>query len=415
MIKAVKVRLYPTSSQKLLIDKTIGCARFIYNQMLAERIKVYNDLKDDKDLLYKYNYKTEKDYKSEFEFLEEVSSRALQQSRGDLSIAYKNFFRRIKCKKEKGGFPKFKSKKKAKLSYREPQVGKSIEIKDNKLKLLKLSWVKIKGLSFVIDSESIKNVTVSKTKSGKYFASVCYEKENKVKQRKFDNIIGVDLGLKDFAVCSNGEVITGIKGYFKILNKKIDKQNKHLSRKIYGSKNYEKALLKLNRLYEYRTNFLNHFQWALVNKLCNENQVIVIEDLAVRNMIKNRKLSKAIHNVNWSSFITKLKQKAEEYGSKIVVVDRFFPSSKICSSCGKIKEDLTLADRTYKCVCGNELDRDLNASINLRKLFLAKNNLSLEYNDYNCGERLNPRKIIYNFAGTFEEAIKNEVNECNIC
>ena len=420
-IKAIKVQIYPNLKQKETIDKTIGCSRFIYNQMLAERINVYEELKDDKEKLYKYKYKTEKEYKQEFTFLKEASSRALQQARNDLDVAYKMFYKRVKSKKDKVGFPKFKSKKKCKLSYREPQLKgndkqkPAIEIIGNKIKLLKLGNVRFSGFKGTIKSSDICNVTITKSKSGKYFASIAYYSIPKIKVRTDNKVIGIDLGLKDFVTISDGRQIKGIQEEFKAINKKIDKQNQHLSRKTYGSKNYENCKIKLNRIYEYRTNFLNHFQWSLANYLLRDSSVVVIEDLAVKNMIKNRKLSKAIHNINWSSFITKLKQKSEEYGSKIVVADRFFPSSKMCSKCGALKSDLTLADRTYKCSCGNELDRDLNASINLRNLFLLENNLSLEYNDYNCGERLNPRKIVYNFAGTFEEAIKNEIDECNIC
>ena len=403
--KAFKVRLYPNQSQTELIDKTFGCSRFLWNQMLAERISVYEDLKDDNDTLYAYKYKTEKEYKQEFEFLKEVPSRALQQVRVDLDKAYKNFFRRIK-KGQKPGFPKFKKKHKCKYAYRDPQVGNQVRLSDDKKKLIlpKLKAVKIKGLSKNFQDD-IKSVTVSKTKSGKYFASILVEMENQIiKERKSDNVIGIDLGLKEFATCSNGETITGIKNRMELIDKRIRQQNRHLSRKKRGSNRWNRCRIKLNRLYEYRTNYLNHFQWHLANKLASENQVVSLENLNVTGMKQNRKLSRVIHNVNWSSFVTKFEQKAKEYDTEIYKIGRFFPSSKMCSKCGQIKEDLTLGDRTYKCGCGNELDRDLNASINIRNNYLI-NNKSLEYSDYRRGETVSPAILIYQSFGNFVEAL----------
>jgi putative transposase len=396
--KAFKIKLYPNKSQQTLIDKTVGCSRFLFNQMLNEKIEVYKKLKDDKDALYTYKYKTEKQYKEEFEFLKEVSSRALQQSRIDLETAYKNFYRRIK-KGQKAGFPKFKAKHKVKLSYREPQVGKIIEIKDNKIKLLKLGWIKFKGLSKDF-SGKIKSVTVTQLRSGKYIASVLVETEIIKRKRKSNNIIGADLGLKSFIFCSNGEEIKGIREKITDIEGKIKKQQKHISRKVKGSNRRNKAKIKLNRLYEYKSNFQNHFQWHLANKLCSENQAISLENLNVKGMLKNRKLSHAIHNISWSSFLSKLEQKSKEYDTEIFKVDRFFPSSKMCSKCGKIKEDLKLSDRTYDCSCGNIIDRDLNASINLRNNFIL-NKMSGEFSDYRRGESVRPVEIIYNFNGQF--------------
>jgi len=413
--------------------------------MLSERIDVYNKLKDDKEKLYSYKYKTEKEYKEEFEFLKLGSSRALQQTRGDLNTAYGNYFRKgIKNGfKLKGGVldrlkkgtlgretrntdienhPQFKSKKKSKNSYREPQVDNAIQIKDNKLKLLKLGWVSFKGLSKSFNG-IIKNVTVTKSKSNKYFASILVEKEYKdIKIRRKNDIIGVDLGIKEFAICSNGDIIKGIKSELLLIEKKIKKQHRHLSRKIECNKKHNikksnrqsKCEAKLNRLYEYKTNYKNHFQWTLINKLCQDNQLIVLEDLNVSGMIKNRKLSHAIQLSNWSDFVSKLEQKAKEYGTEVVKISRWHPSSKTCSKCGNIKKDLTLSDRTYICnECGFEMDRDLNAAINIKNYFL--NNSSMEYIDYSRGEIVRPKELFYNSKGSFYEAIKNEISECNIC
>ena len=337
----------------------------------------------------------------------------MQQSRIDLDSAYKNMFDRFK-KGKKGkslGFPKFKSKKHSKLSYREPQVGKIIEVKDNKLKLLKLGWVKFKGLDKNFKG-IIKSVTVTKLKNNTYSASILVETEKVVKQRISDNIIGIDLGLKEFAICSNGEFIKGIKPVMEKIDLKIRQQQKHLSRKIEvnkknkieSSKRQEKCRVKLADLHQYRTNVLNHFQWHLSNKLCSENKTISLESLLVSGMIKNRKLSRAIHNINWSSFLIKLEHKAKEYETEIVKIDRWFPSSKTCSSCGKIKKDLTLSDRVFKCECGFEMDRDLNASLNIKKEGIRiLEDKSEEYFDYKRGEKVRPVEIIYNLSGLFSE------------
>lgn len=190
----------------------------------------------------------------------------------------------------------------------------------------------------------------------------------------------------------------------KIIESRIKKHQKHISRKKKGSNRRKKVILKLNRFYEYRQNFLNHFQWHLANKLCSENQALSLEDLNVAGIKKNRNLSNAVHNVNWSSFLTKLEQKAKEYGTNIFKIDRFFPSSKLCSKCGSIKSDLKLSDRTYYCDCGLEIDRDLNASINIRNYFL-KNNKSLEYNDNRRGENIRPERLIFNHSGKFQRSV----------
>jgi len=422
--KTFKVRLYPNKTQQKTILQTIGNCRFLYNQILNEKIQVYKKLKENKEELKKYKYKTEKEYKEEFEFLKLGSSRALQQARGNLDTAYQNFFKNLKKKNKNVGFPKFKSKKKSKNSYREPQVGeKSIEIdlEKNKLKLLKLGWIKFKGLDKNFKGK-MKSVTIEYTKTGKFFASILVELEkNSIKIRKSNNILGIDFGLKEFVTCSNEEQITGIKNELKVIENKIKKQQKHLSRKfstnkknkIENSKRQEKCRLKLAKLFEYRTNFINHFHWHLANKLCNENQVISLENLNISGMIKNKKLAKSIQNSNWYSFLMKLEQKAKEYGTTIHKVNRFFPSSKLCSKCGQIKKDLKLSDRIYKCDCGLEIDRDLNASFNLKNNFLFENNLSEEYSEYKRGEEIRPKKIIYDPKGIFYEAFTNKIGKNN--
>jgi len=394
MYKSYKIKLYPSSKQKTQIDNTIGCVRFLYNKMLAERIEVYMLLKHDTSLLYKYKYKTEKQYKHEFEFLSIASSRALQQSRIDLQQAYKNFFKG----KGKVGFPKFKSKKKSTLSYREPQVNSCIQIQNNRIKLLKLGWVKFRGLSKKFCGD-IKSVTIQKLRCGEYIASILVKQENIIKYRKFDNIIGIDLGIKEFATCSNGEIIHGIKEILQDIEKKIKRQQRHLSRKHRYSKRREKCRIKLAKLYQYRKRVQDHFFWHLSNKFSQENQLIVLESLNIKGMMKNKKLSHSIQSSSWFDFLCKLEQKACEYNTTIIKIDRWFPSSKLCSKCYIIKKDLTLSDRTYRCDCGLIIDRDINASINIRNKGLE--DLSLEYSDNKHGEDVRPISVLYHSNGQF--------------
>jgi putative transposase len=399
MNKAYKIKLYLNKNQEEIINKTIGCSRFIYNQMLNERINIYKELKDNKEKLYSYKYKTEKEYKQEFEWLNEVSSYALQQSRIDLETAYKNFYRRIKQKNKKVGFPKFKSKKIAKQSFRLNQTTSNIiQIKGNKIKLSKYGFIKFKGLSKNFQG-IIKSITVTKNKDNSYEASILVNQNEIKKERISNNQIGIDLGLKEFIVCSNGDQINGIKNKLYEVENKIKKQQKHFSRKQNESIRKEKCRIKLAKLYQYKTNFQNHFFWHLVNKLCSENKVISLENLNVAGMIKNHKLAHSIFYSGWSNFNNKLEQKSKEYETQIIKINRFFPSSKLCSNCGQIKEDLTLADRTYICDCGLKIDRDLNAAKNILKAGL--NALSLEYSDYKHGENVRPKEIIYNFDGQF--------------
>jgi len=364
--KSYKIKLYPNLEQIEIINKTIHGCRFIYNQILNEKITVYEELKNDKDKLYSYKYKTEKEYKEEYIFLKECSSRALQQSRIDLDKAFKNFYSGLK----KGyfvGFPKFKSKKNSKWSYREPQLSnnKAIEIKNNKIKLLKLGWVKFKGLSEEFNGK-IKSVTIENEQNGNYSASILVENDD-TKERIDSDTIGIDFGLNSFTTMSNGEQIDIPKDYLFQKELKLKRLQKKFARQEKTSKRREITRIKINKLYKHIKNIKNHFYWHLANRICKHNKTIVIEDLNIKGMQKSN-LSSSIQRIGWSDFVNKLNQKAIEYGSEIIKANRWFPSSKTCSKCSQIKDNLTLADRVYKCECGLKIDRDLNASFNLRKL-----------------------------------------------
>lgn len=358
--KAYKVRLYPTKKQEILILKTFGGVRFMFNQMLAERRDFYQENKDNKEILKSHKYRTEKEIKEEFTFLKEVSSRALQQARIDLTAAYRNFF------KGTARFPKFKSKRFSRRSYREPQVRSSIKLIGNRVKLLKLGKVKYRGLpdEFQWDTSDIKSATISQDPDGKFYCSLLCEIPSKTSPREAGNSIGIDLGLKDFVTCSNADQIVPLNT--SDIDYLIRKQQKHLSRKERGSNRYNKARIKLAKLNKKRSDKVTYFFRHLALKLCSENQTIKIEDLNVKGMKKNRKLSGAIHSVSWGKFLEILAQKAVQFGCDLIKVDRWFPSSKLCSCCGNKKDDLKLSDRIYYCEsCGLKMNRDLNAAINI--------------------------------------------------
>jgi len=360
--KGYKYRIYPNKEQKVFLAKHFGSTRFLYNWGLDAKTKHYTNTKKSISWIELNNKIPE--LKKEYPWLNEINSQSLQMEMRNLDIAFKNFFR------NKKGFPKFKKKHDNHKSFQIPQHYK---IEEGILYIPKLKEG-IKIIQHRLYEGKEKTLTISKNPSGQYFAIILVETTDNIIEPKTVNektTIGIDLGIKDFLVTSNGEKISNPK-HLKKSEKKLKKAQRKYSHKTKGSNNKNKSRIKVARTHQKITNQRKDFLHKLSSKIISENQTICIEDLAVSNMVKNHKLAKAISDVSWSEFVRQLNYKANWYGKTIISIGRFDPSTKLCHSCGMLNNNLTLSDRQWTCDCGETHDRDINAAINIKNFGLTK-------------------------------------------
>ena len=361
MLKAIKIRIYPSAEQVDFINKQLGCCRFVYNNCLAFRKDSYQN--EHVSVSSSSAVKHITSLKKDNEWLKDVHSKVLQQSVRDMNQAYDNFFKLHR------GFPKFKSKHDNRQSCRFPKDA-FIGVRGNRIDLIKV----LKDIHFKCsrnderylnrNQDKVKSITLSKEPNGKFYLSVLIDKPlRQVPQSS--SMVGLDLGIKDFAVTSDGQVIENIH-FKKNEESRLKRLQRQISKKVVGSKNREKARLRFAKLNEKIRNRKLNFLHDVTNHLIDENQVIVMEDLNVKGMVRNHKLAESISEVNWGEFRRILTYKAAWHGRQLVFIDRFYPSSKRCNHCGYINKGLTLKDRQWVCPkCDSLIDRDYNAALNI--------------------------------------------------
>ncbi|EHR0219573.1 transposase [Clostridium perfringens] len=377
--RAYKIEINPTDEQKSKIHRTIGVSRFIYNFYIAHNKEVYekegkfvSGLDFSKWLNNEYIPNNQ-----DMEWIKEVSSKATKQSIMNGDKAFKDFFKKTK------GFPKFKKKKNQDVKAYFPKNNKTDwALERHRVKIPTLGWIRLKEFGYIPTNSIVKSGTVSQ-KADRYYVSILVEENDKKVSYCTNEGMGIDLGIKDFAICSDGNKFKNINktSTVKKVEKKLKREQKKLSRKYESlkirnknikegratSQNIQKQVVKVQKLHQrlanIRTDYINKTISLIIKQ---KPSYITIEDLVVSNMMKNKHLSKAIASQKFFEFKTKLTVKCKENNIELRVVDRFYPSSKTCSQCGKVKKDLKLSDRIYKCDCGLTIDRDLNASINLK-------------------------------------------------
>lgn len=352
--KSYKFRMYPNRTQEVLLAKTFGCNRFVWNKCV-EAFESCDKVKNPNS-----KTPTKKDLESEFPWLNEVSAASLQQKTRDFEEFKKQYFN--KDRKKKIEEPNYKSKK-SKQSFRLPN--QKFKLSDDKIRLEKIGWVKIVMDRSIPENAKFLSCTVSKNKSGQYFVSILVEEEMVYKE-KTGKSVGVDLGVKELATLSDGKVFHNPK-FLRDKQAKISRMQELLSKKKKGSNRKKKLQLKVNRLYRDVKNERDWYTHNLTAYLVNNYDVICIEDLNVSGMMKNHRLAYSISDSCFATIRSQLEYKCYWYGKQLVVIDRFYPSSKTCSNCGWKNNSLKLSDRVFECKqCGTQIDRDLNAALNIQ-------------------------------------------------
>lgn len=370
MLKGIKIRLYPTKTQTAYINRLLGCYRLVYNKCLANKINTYKESNTNLGLSQLGNYfHNELTKTEELNFLQEHNTKVLKQAIRNMLQAYSNFFQQ----NNHFGFPKFKSKKDNTSSCIFPleAISKRNNYQSGKLTLTK----ELKDLHFRCSDkyknyltkykDGIRSATLSRNACGEYFLSILVDSDEILTKSKTDKVIGIDLGIKDFIVTSDNTKFPNIKS---IRNNevKLKKLQRELSRKKVGSNNRNKTRIRLAKFHQKLSNIKQNYLHEVVNTLINENQAICIEDLNVSGMLKNHNLSKSIQELSLGEFKRILDYKCDWYGRYLITIDRYYPSSKLCSCCGFKNDNLTLKDREWKCPqCGTIHDRDYNASLNI--------------------------------------------------
>lgn len=359
-----KYRIYPNREQEQLIHRTFGCCRFVFNYYLAQRMDAYQKERKSPSLYEQQKHLTSLKRQEETKWLKEVDSTALQSSLEHLDAAYQHFFRRVK-QGQKPGFPKYKSKRCHKQSYKSKCAVSTIKVLEKAVQLPKLGLVRCR-VSQPIQGR-ILSATVSRSASGKYYVSVCCQLEQGLpKLPSTTASVGLDMGIKSFAVSSDGIKWPNHK-YLRLSEKKLKRLQHQLSRKTKGSCNWKKTRIRIAKCYEHIANQRRDMQQKLSTDIIRQYHVICIEDLASSNLVQNHKMAKSISDAAWGEFHRQLSYKAAWYGRKLITVDRFYASSQICSVCGtKWGGTRNLNVRKWSCPCCQSfLDRDLNAATNI--------------------------------------------------
>jgi len=358
MNTAYKFRIYPNRKQIGLLAKTFGCVRFIYNRMLADKMGYY-------EITGKQLSNTPAQYKDEYPFLKEVDSLALANAQFHLQTAFRNFYQR-----KDSGFPNFK-KKKSRQSYTTNMVNSNISLEGRYLTLPKLGKVRVKRHRKIPEGYRLKSITVSITYAGEYYASILYEfqeeiKEITLKEVKEDRILGIDFSMKELAVCSDG-TSAEYPGYYRKSRKQLAREQRKLSKCEKGSGNWKKQRKKTAKLHEKVSRQRKDFHHKLSRQITNAYDVVCVEDLNMKGMSQALNFGTSVHDDSFGMFVGFLEYKLKREGKILIRVDRWYASTKTCSKCGRVKKEMSLNERVFRCECGNQLDRDINAAINIKE------------------------------------------------